>query len=315
MASRTRSVPQTWTYCPPGRIEADHFLAEALRAEHQLGRDDAFLENALVVIDVVQKQVHRLDALQQAVFDRGPFVGGKHARDQVEGKDLLDAAAVGVDGEGDALVDEDQVGAARRRWNSSARSLPETLDQRPAMRVRLPRRLEQFVPGRGMAVIAGEKRQALRHCRWHKALAHFAFAEHLQHDRTSSDAVDCKELKPAIAVPWLWAGLLTLPAWASTNIARADGVKEKAFADGVRFAVWTGQRTRCCPAPSTLVANKTGTIACVYSTTPFWGAKAVYRASTAGQFNSRSKTAAFAESRRKGVPGSCNPRSSKNGGL
>ena len=42
----------------------------------------------------------------QAGFESLPFVAGDRARDQVEGKDLLDAAAVGINGECDALIDK-----------------------------------------------------------------------------------------------------------------------------------------------------------------------------------------------------------------
>src|SRR2546427_9501511 len=41
---------------------------------------------------------------------RLPLVGGDGARDQVERENLLDAAAIGIDGERNALIDEDEIG-------------------------------------------------------------------------------------------------------------------------------------------------------------------------------------------------------------
>ena len=39
-----------------------------------------------------------------------PFVGGDDAGDEIEREDFLDAAGVAVDGEGDALVAEEDIG-------------------------------------------------------------------------------------------------------------------------------------------------------------------------------------------------------------
>ena len=88
------------------RVEADHLGPVTSRIQHHLFRDHAFAEDAPVVIDVVQEQVEGPDALHQAGFHHRPLRGRDRPRDQVEGEDLFDAAAVGIDREGDALVDE-----------------------------------------------------------------------------------------------------------------------------------------------------------------------------------------------------------------
>ena len=56
------------------------------RAEHVFLGDDLFLEDALLVVDVVQEEVQRADALLQAAFQQSPFVRRDDARDQVEGE-------------------------------------------------------------------------------------------------------------------------------------------------------------------------------------------------------------------------------------
>ena len=68
------------------------------------------LENALLAVDVLQKQIQRHHALRQAALDALPFRVRKDARDQIEGKQALGAAAVAVDREGDALEQEGKVG-------------------------------------------------------------------------------------------------------------------------------------------------------------------------------------------------------------
>ena len=62
------------------------------------------------MVNVVQEQVQRADALFQAAFEQGPFVGRDDARDQVEGKNFLRAAVIVVDRERDALRQEGRVG-------------------------------------------------------------------------------------------------------------------------------------------------------------------------------------------------------------
>jgi hypothetical protein len=85
-----------------GHVQAMHFGAIAVIAQHLLRRDDAGLQDVLVVIDVVDKGVQRLDPLDAAVMDAGPFLGGQHARNGVEGDQALGAFLIAIDIEGDA---------------------------------------------------------------------------------------------------------------------------------------------------------------------------------------------------------------------
>ena len=59
-----------------------------------------------VVVDVVQEGVQRRDALLHPGFEVRPFRGGEHARDAVERQDAVDRAGLGIDGEGDAEIDQ-----------------------------------------------------------------------------------------------------------------------------------------------------------------------------------------------------------------
>ena len=92
------------------RIEADHRLAVGRVAQHQFARHDAVLQDLPVVIDVVQEQVQRAHALDDAGFQRAPFLRGDHARDQVERQDAVDRGGVGIDGEGDAALQQVALG-------------------------------------------------------------------------------------------------------------------------------------------------------------------------------------------------------------
>ena len=100
-------------------VDADD-LAPEMACEHdQAARDDAVMEDLLVVVDVVDEPVESGDALAQAGLDDGPLLGRDDAGDRIEGKDALGARRVaGVDRERHAAVEERAVrelgGAAYR---------------------------------------------------------------------------------------------------------------------------------------------------------------------------------------------------------
>ena len=75
-----------------------------------LARDHLVGQAAALVIDVLQEQIERGDALGQAALDGVPFGAGDDARQEVVRKDPLGALFAAIDGEGDALVEERQVG-------------------------------------------------------------------------------------------------------------------------------------------------------------------------------------------------------------
>ena len=104
-----------------------------------------------------------LDPLDQAGLETVPLVAGDRSRDQVEGKDLLDAPAVGVDREGDALVDEHQVRGRPPLEELTDIEASQAIEQFLAIVVALPRRGKELVPGLGVErVILKEQRAGLR---------------------------------------------------------------------------------------------------------------------------------------------------------
>ena len=58
----------------------------------------------------LQEKVERGEPLRQTLFDLGPFVLGNDARHQIVGEDAFGAFLVAVNGEGDAFVEEREVG-------------------------------------------------------------------------------------------------------------------------------------------------------------------------------------------------------------
>ena len=93
-----------------GHVEAGHLGAVLRIAEHLLGREQAGLEDLLVVVDVVEEGVERADALAQARGELAPLVRRQHPRDDVERDQPLVAVLLAVDREGDADAVEQAVG-------------------------------------------------------------------------------------------------------------------------------------------------------------------------------------------------------------
>ena len=90
-------------------IEVHELAAKMFSRKNVVRRDDAVLQNFLLVIDVVQKQIQRRDALREAALDHLPFLRGNDARQKVEGKNFLRARRVTIDVEGHALPHERQI--------------------------------------------------------------------------------------------------------------------------------------------------------------------------------------------------------------
>jgi hypothetical protein len=93
-----------------GYRDADHFLAELRIAQHLRGGDAPGLEDFLVVVDVVEEGVERLDPLPKALGHARPFVGRDDARHDVEGDQAFLAGVLAIYGEGDADAMEGYVG-------------------------------------------------------------------------------------------------------------------------------------------------------------------------------------------------------------
>jgi hypothetical protein len=103
-------------------------------------------------VDVLQEQVEGGDALGQAALEDAPLGGGDDARDQIVGKDLLGALAAAVDGEGDALVQEREIGGRLALAHLARPHGLEAIEQGLVLRPRLALRVEHLVVGRAEGV-------------------------------------------------------------------------------------------------------------------------------------------------------------------
>ena len=92
--------------------DADEFRPVMCGAEHDLGRDHAFLDDTLLMVDIVEEEIQGRDPLDQSGFDMLPFAGRDHTREGVEREDAFRAFLVSVDRERDALFEEEQFEAA-----------------------------------------------------------------------------------------------------------------------------------------------------------------------------------------------------------
>jgi hypothetical protein len=85
-------------------IDLGDLMAKMLALIDQWRRNDAILQDTLLMIDVFQEQIQRSHTLLQARLQDGPFGGGNDAGDEIERPDAFDALlGLTVDGEGDAL--------------------------------------------------------------------------------------------------------------------------------------------------------------------------------------------------------------------
>ena len=69
------------------RVQPDALRPEGRRGVDDLGGNDPVLDDLLLVIDVVDERVQRVDALLQPALDPCPLRGAHDARDEVERED------------------------------------------------------------------------------------------------------------------------------------------------------------------------------------------------------------------------------------
>ncbi len=89
--------------------DAAHLAQIMARAIDHGARHDAVLQHTSVAIDVAQEKIERLDALLEAGLDARPFGRGDDARQQIGRDDALGRLVIGIDGEGDALMQEGEL--------------------------------------------------------------------------------------------------------------------------------------------------------------------------------------------------------------
>src|SRR5205814_7612563 len=76
------------------RLETDALPAETPGRLKDFGRHHAVLDDFLFVVDVVDEQIERTDALLQAALDHHPVRCRYNPRQQIERKDAFGAGAV-----------------------------------------------------------------------------------------------------------------------------------------------------------------------------------------------------------------------------
>src|SRR5207253_5655275 len=85
-------------------------FAKRLRRKNQIFRNDAIFEDFLVMINIVYKDVQRMDALPEAPLDRRPLIGWNNPRHDVERKDLFGTRVVAINIERDAHAEQSLFG-------------------------------------------------------------------------------------------------------------------------------------------------------------------------------------------------------------
>ena len=70
-------MPAMWMRTPPGGLSPRSAGMYCRDAEHQLRRDDALGEDALLAVQVVEEQLQRGQPLHEAALEARPFGGAR----------------------------------------------------------------------------------------------------------------------------------------------------------------------------------------------------------------------------------------------
>ena len=136
-------------------IEADALRAIGFRGENDLLRDEPIPDDLLVVIEVIKKQVERMDPLLESALDATPLDRRHNAGHEVEREDLLRAGAFSIDVERDAHLEQGVLGGLLMVEQLPFRQAGDVSDQRACRRAGLPVLPEQFVE-EGPAIVIVE---------------------------------------------------------------------------------------------------------------------------------------------------------------
>jgi hypothetical protein len=130
-----------------GNIQAAHLAAEVFAAINEFAGDDAIGEDAAFVIDVAEEKIEGSEALGESLFDFGPLADRDDAREKIVGKDALCAFLAPVNGEGDALVEEGEVGGLLAAAELFGRETKEGVLEGAVVLARDAGRREHFIIG------------------------------------------------------------------------------------------------------------------------------------------------------------------------
>ena len=135
-----------------GHVEPCELAPEMFSRQDVVRRDDAVLEDALLVVDVVEEEVQRRDALRQPTLQILPLLGRDDARQQVEGENLLRSRRVAIDVERDALPEKGHVHRVPLELELLRRERLEVLAELPVVRPRLTVLVQHLVEEPGLVV-------------------------------------------------------------------------------------------------------------------------------------------------------------------
>src|SRR5258708_39696608 len=105
-----------------------------LSTEHDLFRDDPLLDDALLVIQILEEKIQRLNPLNESALHLLPFPTRDDAWDQVEGEDSLGPLIIAVNGEGDALIEKGIRGQRLLAFDLAISHFIEALEESPVVR-------------------------------------------------------------------------------------------------------------------------------------------------------------------------------------
>ena len=119
------------------RALADHLRPIEGIAHNQFGRDDQFLENGALSVDILEEQVERPRALREASLEPAPFRPRYETRNDVERDQPLGGVLVAIDAEGDADAPEHVFGLGAARGEQFGRRFIEPASDLAIERPRL----------------------------------------------------------------------------------------------------------------------------------------------------------------------------------
>jgi len=119
-----------------GRIDAAALGAVKRGGVDNLLGDNPVLQNFLIVVNVVNKLVERVDALLEAALDPIPLLGADDARNQVEGENPLRARRISINVESNAHLQEQRFRGALAPQKLAVFQRLDGLEQQASLRPR-----------------------------------------------------------------------------------------------------------------------------------------------------------------------------------
>ncbi|RMS07809.1 hypothetical protein ALP75_202816 [Pseudomonas syringae pv. actinidiae] len=116
------------------QVQALHRQLILLVGKHLFGRNDPGLDDALVVIEIGQKHVQRLDALNAATLDNPPLAGRNAARNGVERNKPLGPLFIAIQRERNARAVKQQIGFAPALSQKLGRRVTQPAGKLPIVR-------------------------------------------------------------------------------------------------------------------------------------------------------------------------------------